>query len=75
MRNSGDILVKKSEENRPHKKHRHLKVYFQETDEIGSDGKLFDKHANKPSNSKISDELPNIRSDYKLLRNDFAPLF
>jgi len=32
MRNSGDILVTKSEENRPLKKHRNLKIYFQGRD-------------------------------------------
>jgi hypothetical protein len=33
MRNSGDILVTKSEENRPLKKHRNLKIYFKGRDE------------------------------------------
>ena len=32
MRNSGDILVTKSEENRPLKKHRNLKIYFKGRD-------------------------------------------
>jgi len=32
MRNSGDILVTKSVENRPLKKHRNLKIYFKGPD-------------------------------------------
>jgi hypothetical protein len=32
MRNSGDILVTKSEEKRPLKKHRNLKIYFKGRD-------------------------------------------
>ena len=32
MRNSGDILVTKSEENRPLKKYRNLKIYFKRRD-------------------------------------------
>jgi len=32
MSNSGEILVTKSEEIRPLKKHRNLKIYFKRTD-------------------------------------------
>jgi len=79
MRNSGDILVTKSEENRPLKKHRNLKIYFQGRDKnclgLGSNGKLLDGHEYKPLDSNRSSELPYTQSNYKLLKNDPAPLF
>jgi hypothetical protein len=80
MRNSGDNLVTKSEVNRPLKKHRNLKIYFQGRDKnclgLGSNGKLLEEgHEYKPSDSNRSSELPDTQSNYKLLKNNPAPLF
>jgi hypothetical protein len=78
MRNSGDILVTKSEENRL-KKHRNLNIYFKGRDKnclgVGSNGKLFDGHKYKPSDSNRSSKVPDTLSNYKLLKNNPAPLF